>query len=173
MPASASCIQPPAPGHSTDIPDKLYFKIGEVSQLVGVEAHVLRYWEKEVASIRPGKSASNQRRYRRRDVELFREVKRLLHDEKYTLAGARKRLMEATSDAGPLPRKRVEEMSLFDGDPDLVQPDDEDATPDLSVSVMVTESAAPGVQADDARLERLRVGLRELIRLAGGEISAS
>ena len=74
------------------IPEKLYFKIGEVSQLVGVQPHVLRYWEKEVSAIRPGKTASNQRRYRRKDVEVFREIRRLLYEEKFTLAGARKRL---------------------------------------------------------------------------------
>ena len=64
-------------GPDSDIPDKLYFKIGEVADLVGVQAHVLRYWEKEVAAIRPTKSASNQRRYRRKDVEIFREIRRM------------------------------------------------------------------------------------------------
>ena len=78
----------------TPIPDKLYFKIGEVAKLVGVQPHVLRYWEREVSSIKPGKTAANQRRYRRRDVELFRETKRLLYDEKFTLAGAKQRLLE-------------------------------------------------------------------------------
>ena len=78
----------------TPIPDKLYFKIGEVAKLVGVQPHVLRYWEREVSSIKPGKTAANQRRYRRRDVELFRETKRLLYDEKFTLAGAKQRLSE-------------------------------------------------------------------------------
>ena len=168
---SAPRIQPAAPGPSTDIPDKLYFKIGEVSQLVGVEAHVLRYWEKEVASIRPGKSASNQRRYRRRDVELFREVKRLLHDEKYTLAGARKRLMVLAAELSPRPRKRGEELSLFANDPDLVQPDDEDASPDPTVSLLLADEFTPTLEANDVRLERLRAGLRELIRLAGGDVS--
>ena len=79
------------------IPDKLYFKIGEVAKLVGVQPHVLRYWEREVSSIKPGKTAANQRRYRRRDVELFRETKRLLYDEKFTLAGAKQRLSEIGS----------------------------------------------------------------------------
>ena len=55
---------------------------------------MLRYWEREVSSIKPGKTAANQRRYRRRDVELFRETKRLLYDEKFTLAGAKQRLSE-------------------------------------------------------------------------------
>ncbi len=84
---------------NSPIPKKLYFKIGEVSQLVGVRAHVLRYWEKEISSIRPTKSASNQRRYRRRDVELFREIRRLLYEERYTLAGARKRLLSGSREA--------------------------------------------------------------------------
>lgn len=82
------------------IPNKLYFKIGEVSQLVGVRAHVLRYWEKEISSIRPSKSASNQRRFRRKDVEVFREIRRLLYEERYTLAGAKKRLTSGASGAG-------------------------------------------------------------------------
>ena len=72
-------------GPDSVIPDKLFFKIGEVSLLVGVQPHVLRYWEKEVSSIRPGKTASNQRRYRRRDVEVFREIRRLLYEEKFTV----------------------------------------------------------------------------------------
>lgn len=75
------------------IPDKLYFKIGEVADLVGVQTHVLRYWEKEVPSIRPQKSDTNQRRYRRKDVESFREIRRLLYEERYTLAGAKRRLL--------------------------------------------------------------------------------
>ena len=81
-------------GPDSPIPDKLYFKIGEVAKLVGVQPHVLRYWEREVSSIKPGKTAANQRRYRRRDVELFRETKRLLYDEKFTLAGAKQQLLE-------------------------------------------------------------------------------
>ena len=80
------------PGPNSTIPEKRYFRIGEVADLVGVHAHVLRYWEKEVASIRPGKSSSNQRRYRRRDVEIFREIRRLLYAEGYTLSGAKRRL---------------------------------------------------------------------------------
>jgi DNA-binding transcriptional MerR regulator len=76
------------------IPDKKYFRIGEVVDLVGVRSHVLRYWEREISTICPAKSASNQRRYHRKDVELFMELKRLLRDERYTLAGAKQRLEE-------------------------------------------------------------------------------
>ena len=77
------------PGPNSDIPKRANFKIGEVAQLVGVRAHVLRYWEKEIATVRPGKSEAGQRRYRTRDIQMFREIRRLLHDERYTLAGVR------------------------------------------------------------------------------------
>ncbi len=78
---------------SEEIPDKLYFRIGEASRLVGVKPHVLRYWEKEFAFIKPEKH-SGQRLYRRREVELFRRIRQLLHDERYTIEGTRKRLQE-------------------------------------------------------------------------------
>ncbi|MCA9774385.1 MAG: MerR family transcriptional regulator, partial [Myxococcales bacterium] len=74
------------------IPDKLYFRIGEVSDITGVQPHVLRYWESEFDLVAPQKSKSNQRLYRRKDVELILEIKRLLYDEKFTIAGARLRL---------------------------------------------------------------------------------
>ena len=75
-----------------ELPDKLYFKIGEVAQLVGVKAHVLRYWESEFPSIRPQKSKTNQRLYRRSDVEAILAVKHLLYDRKFTIEGAKKHL---------------------------------------------------------------------------------
>jgi DNA-binding transcriptional MerR regulator len=74
------------------LPDKLYFKIGEVAKLVGVKPYVLRYWETEFPSVRPGKTRSKHRLYRRRDVEALLEIKRLLHKERYTIEGAKKRL---------------------------------------------------------------------------------
>lgn len=74
------------------LPDKLYFKIGEVAKLVGVKPYVLRYWETEFPSVRPGKTRSKHRLYRRRDVEALLEIKRLLHQERYTIEGAKKRL---------------------------------------------------------------------------------
>lgn len=72
------------------IPDKLYFKIGEVSKLAGVATHVLRYWESEFPSIRPQRANSQQRLYRRVDVETILVIKTLLHAQGYTIAGARK-----------------------------------------------------------------------------------
>lgn len=76
------------------IPDKLYFKIGEVASLTEVKPHVLRYWESEFKMISPRKSKTNQRVYSRGDVELIVEIRRLLYDEKFTLEGAKKRVRE-------------------------------------------------------------------------------
>jgi DNA-binding transcriptional MerR regulator len=80
----------------TGIPQKLYFKIGEVSRLTGVKPHVLRYWETEFSAVRPQKTRTNQRLYRRADVELLLLIKRLLYQEGFTIAGANKRLRELT-----------------------------------------------------------------------------
>ena len=74
------------------IPEKIYFKIGEVCELVGVQAHVLRYWETEFPMLSPQKNRSGQRSYRRRDVEIALRIKQLLYDEMFTIAGAKKKL---------------------------------------------------------------------------------
>lgn len=74
------------------IPDKLYFKIGEVAKIIGVKPYVLRYWETEFPDIAPGKSKTNQRLYKRKEVERILQIKDLLYREKYTIEGARKRL---------------------------------------------------------------------------------
>ena len=81
-----------------DIPDKVYFRIGEVSDLVGVDQHVLRYWESEFKVIRPRRAKSNQRLYRRQDVENLLLIKTLLHNEGYTISGARKLLKNQGQD---------------------------------------------------------------------------
>jgi DNA-binding transcriptional MerR regulator len=77
-----------------EIPAKLYFRIGEASTVVGVEPHVLRYWETEFRSIRPKKSARGQRVYSRRDVETLLRIKELLYHHGFTIAGAKRRLRE-------------------------------------------------------------------------------
>jgi DNA-binding transcriptional MerR regulator len=82
-----------------DIPDKLFFRIGEVSQLVGVEAYVLRYWESEFPGLSPRKSSSGQRMFRRKDVELLLRIKHLLYGQKFTIEGARKALQEKKNES--------------------------------------------------------------------------
>jgi DNA-binding transcriptional MerR regulator len=77
---------------ATSIPQKLFFKIGEVCELAGVQAHVLRYWETEFPMLAPQKNRAGQRTYRRKDVEMALRIKELLYDEQYTIAGAKKKL---------------------------------------------------------------------------------
>src|SRR5256885_8729101 len=74
------------------IPEKLFFKIGEVCELAGVQAHVLRYWESEFSMLAPQKNRAGQRVYRKRDVEIALRIKELLYEDQYTIAGAKKRL---------------------------------------------------------------------------------
>lgn len=75
------------------IPDKLYFRIGEVAAIVGVKTHVLRYWEDEFPMLRPAKSRSQQRLYQRKEIEFLLTVKELLYERGYTIAGVRKRIV--------------------------------------------------------------------------------
>lgn len=77
---------------TSGIPDKLYFRIGEVSRLAGVKPYVLRYWETEFPTISPKKSGTGHRLYRRKDVETVLEIKRLLYEKRFTIEGARKAL---------------------------------------------------------------------------------
>ena len=87
------------------IPDKLYFRIGEVSELTGTKAFVLRYWETEFPSLRPVKSNSGHRLYRRKDVELIFEIRRLLYEKGFTIEGARRHL--AREGRGPAEQRRL------------------------------------------------------------------
>jgi len=77
------------------IPDeKRFFRIGEVSRIIGVEPHVLRYWEMEFSQVKPYRPGSNQRTYQKKDIETLLEIKRLLYEEKMTVKGAIKRLRQ-------------------------------------------------------------------------------
>ena len=100
-----------------EIPDKLYFKIGEVSDLLGVEAYVLRYWETEFPVLSPKKSGTGHRLYRRKDVELLLRIKHLLYDKRFSIEGARQSLhSEAKAPKPARPSKRVQ-AELFATDP--------------------------------------------------------
>lgn len=101
-----------------EIPDKLYFKIGEVSDLLGVEPYVLRYWESEFTALSPKKSGTGHRLYRRKDVELLLRIKHLLYDRKFTIEGARRTLHEESR--GPKTRAvkaTTVQRDLFAADP--------------------------------------------------------
>ncbi|HEY1960039.1 MAG TPA: MerR family transcriptional regulator [Polyangiaceae bacterium] len=99
---------------SESLPQKLYFRIGEVAGIVGVEPHVLRYWEREFRSIRPTKSARGQRVYSRRDVENLLRVRELLYTQGFTIAGARKQLQRPASKDAPAEAPRAE-LALENG----------------------------------------------------------
>jgi DNA-binding transcriptional MerR regulator len=87
------------------IPEKLYYKIGEVAKFTGIKTHVLRYWETEFKAIKPNKSRSNQRLYRKQDIELILRLKDLLYNQGFTIAGARKKLREK-------PAEKVAEVAV-------------------------------------------------------------
>ena len=84
------------------IPEKLFFKIGEVCDITGVQAHVLRYWESEFPMLAPQKNRAGQRTYRKRDVEMALRIKELLYEDQYTIAGARKKLSSELRGASKL-----------------------------------------------------------------------
>jgi DNA-binding transcriptional MerR regulator len=117
---------PPKPAlqlATSEIPDKLYFRIGEVARLAAVKPYVLRYWETEFPTIAPKKSGTGHRLYRRKDVETVLEIKRLLYDKRFTIEGARKAL-EGTAKAAtakPQPKKKLQ-RDLFQAPlPDLTE----------------------------------------------------
>ena len=99
-----------------EIPDKLYFKIGEVSELLGVEPYVLRYWESEFPVLSPKKSGTGHRLYRRKDVEVLLRIKHLLRDKRYTIEGARQSLQAEAKAPKPKPAKQAQQ-ELFSNDP--------------------------------------------------------
>jgi DNA-binding transcriptional MerR regulator len=105
-------LQPGTP----EIPDKLYFKIGEVSELLGVEPYVLRYWETEFPVLSPKKSGTGHRLYRRKDVELLLRIKHLLYEKRFTIEGARQALHAEAKAPKPKPAKQAQQ-ELFSEDP--------------------------------------------------------
>lgn len=90
--------------------DKRYFRIGEVSRIIGVEPYVLRYWESEFPQIRPRRADSNQRTYQRKDLEIILEIKRLLYEEKLTIEGARRKLKQKSSEVQNLNKEVLKEL---------------------------------------------------------------
>ena len=105
------------------IPEKLFFKIGEVCELAGVQAHVLRYWESEFPMLAPQKNRAGQRVYRKRDVEIALRIKELLYEDQYTIAGAKKRLANDLRAGG-----KLKIISSSDAGESAEQPSSESAT---------------------------------------------
>ncbi len=92
--AMAKAAVKAVPTPQSERPERIYYKIGEVAELIGVKPHVLRYWETEFSALKPAKSKSQQRLYRGRDLEILSQIKHLLYAERMTIEGARKRLRE-------------------------------------------------------------------------------
>ena len=113
--SSRATRSPQASEGDVSIPDKLYFRIGEVSELVRTKPYVLRYWETEFPTLKPVKSKSGHRLYRRQDVEMVLEIKRLLYERGFTIEGARKLLSnhsETPSEQKELFRSTLEVAEL-------------------------------------------------------------
>ena len=110
---------PAASPKPVEIPNRLYFRIGDVARITGVKAYVLRFWESEFSMLSPKKSGTNQRLYRRKDVELVLEIKRLLYDKRFTIEGARAFLQQRKSaprvEPAPAP---ISQGQLFGPAPD-------------------------------------------------------
>lgn len=98
-----------------EIPDKTYFKIGEVARILGVKPHIVRYWESEFAQLKPSKTRSGQRLFRKKDIELLLTIRVLVHDHRYTVAGARERL-EELAETGVTPADFLQTVGRSDAD---------------------------------------------------------
>ncbi|MDQ2900769.1 MAG: MerR family transcriptional regulator [Acidobacteriota bacterium] len=113
----------PRPDLEIEIPDKLFFRIGEVSRLLSLEPHVLRFWETEFPSLAPKKSDTGRRLYRRKDVEKLLAIKHLLYEKRYTIEGARQFLKSeskaAASKAAALPQVQEQLFSTADPLPEI------------------------------------------------------
>jgi DNA-binding transcriptional MerR regulator len=145
------------------LPAKLYFRIGEVAGLVGVEPHVLRYWEREFRTIRPSKSAKGQRVYSRRDVENLLRVRELLYGQGFTIAGAKKRLR----DRGPDGSEEAEQSELASAGagPDKGAQNDQEMV--AAVTQVRASDAAPSGDRIRLQLEDLKSEIEAFLEELG------
>ena len=141
------------------IPEKLFFKIGEVCELAGVQAHVLRYWESEFPMLAPQKNRAGQRVYRKRDVEMALRIKELLYEDQYTIAGAKKRLNNEIRGGGKL--KVVGEDGQAESAP-VEFNDGELFTPETPT---YTRAVTPHTAEERQGLKQIASELRELLSL--------
>jgi DNA-binding transcriptional MerR regulator len=159
------------------IPEKLFFKIGEVCDICGVQAHVLRYWESEFPMLAPQKNRAGQRTYRKRDVEMVLRIKELLYEDQYTIAGAKKKLTSELRGASKLKVVTPEMSAQPSSAPQLVPPAPHDSAPEelpahavrsQEISSAPEPARAAEVELTDERrdaLRRLRQQMRDLLSL--------
>jgi DNA-binding transcriptional MerR regulator len=110
-------VEPAVNPEQAKVPDKLYFRIGEVAKLVGVKQYVLRYWGKEFPRLAPKQSGRGHRLYRRKDVELALQIKHLLYEKRFTIEGARKHMEGRTKRAPKKAETPATQAVLFGGPP--------------------------------------------------------
>ncbi|HKE60644.1 MAG TPA: MerR family transcriptional regulator [Pyrinomonadaceae bacterium] len=138
------------------IPEKLFFKIGEVCELAGVQAHVLRYWESEFPMLAPQKNRAGQRVYRKRDVEMALRIKELLYEDQYTIAGAKKRLTNELRGGG-----KLKVVGAEDEGNGVTEP----AVATEAAFSLPPSRVAPRTDEEKQGLKRLASELRELLSL--------
>jgi DNA-binding transcriptional MerR regulator len=143
------------------IPEKLFFKIGEVCELAGVQAHVLRYWESEFPMLAPQKNRAGQRVYRKRDVEMALRIKELLYEDQYTIAGAKKRLNNELRGGGKLKVVGADDEGQVESAPAEYADGELFPTP----TPTYTSSVAPRTAEERQGLKQLAAELRELLSL--------
>jgi DNA-binding transcriptional MerR regulator len=148
------------------IPEKLFFKIGEVCELAGVQAHVLRYWESEFPMLAPQKNRAGQRVYRKRDVEIALRIKELLYEDQYTIAGAKKRLAIDLRGGGKL-------KVVATDDVDSIQSAAGFAKTPLDSRPASFSTNVPQTAEDRKALRQLAGELRELLSLLEQEAKNS
>lgn len=153
------------------IPEKLFFKIGEVCELAGVQAHVLRYWESEFPMLAPQKNRAGQRVYRKRDVEMALRIKELLYEDQYTIAGAKKRL---ANDLRTGAKFKVVEGGET-AEESQAQPPPPEVAINAAVAPPLPASTSAGSRTMEERLALRRIAseLRELLGLLEEEAKAS
>lgn len=144
------------------IPDKLFFKIGEVCDLVGVQAHVLRYWESEFPMLQPQKNRAGQRTYRRKDVEMALRIKGLLYDEGFTIAGAKKKLQGEGRGTG---RFKVVPPGATAADFEPIEPERPSVHvgQEVQASGQVNVTATIGSPLSRDALQRLKLMLEDML----------
>jgi DNA-binding transcriptional MerR regulator len=165
---------------AVSIPEKLFFKIGEVCDITGIQAHVLRYWESEFPTLAPQKNRAGQRTYRKRDVEMVLRIKELLYEDQYTIAGAKKRLTNEIRGASKLkvvtPEMGAQALNPPPAPqlvpaPEVEEPHDFDDTHTEPVPAAPAQNPYPArpepPQTDESRaaLRRLREQLRDIMLL--------
>ena len=143
------------------IPEKLFFKIGEVCELAGVQAHVLRYWESEFPMLAPQKNRAGQRVYRKRDVEMALRIKELLYEDQYTIAGAKKRLANDLRGGGKLKVVGVDDEGQVESTPVEYAGGELFSTEPPTY----TSAVAPRTAEERQGLKQLAAELRELLSL--------